>query len=462
MGVIMNRINRMMDKEQILEIAKSFLGKRFGDFQGFSYKGNKGKFGILIEEDGYQYQANSDSGPDFPEAGIELKVTPYRENKNKTLSSKERLVLNIIDYQKEHELDFFESSFWKKNKEILILFYKYIDNIEEENLMITDMLLHHFSEEDLEIIKRDRKIIIDKIKDGKADEISEADTMYLGACTKGKDSSSVRTQPFSDNLAMQRAYSLKTTYMSALVRKHIYKNEIEQLFTADQIREKSFEERITDKISKYYGFSQSRLAEMFDLNIKAKNVNESIVNRIFGEKTKLSKTEEFLKANIVVKTIRVEENRSIKESMSFPYFKYTKIIDEEWEDSELRTMLDNTKYLFVVFKKRRGEYYLSNSLFWNMPKNDIDNFAYEVWDATRSLIREGKIISGFDQKGNVKTYFPKTNFSKVMHVRPHGTNKEDMTALPYPDKLTGRTSHTKHCFWFNSKYVRYIINNSRT
>ena len=458
MGVIMNRINRMMDKEQILKIAKSFIGKRFGDFQGFSYKGNKGKFGILIEEDGFQYQANTDSGPDFPEAGIELKVTPYRENQNKTLSSKERLVLNIIDYQKEHELDFFESSFWRKNKEILILFYKYIDNVEEEDLMITDMLLHHFTEEDLEIIKRDREIIIDKIKVGKAEEISEADTMYLAACTKGKDSSSVRTQPFSDVMAKQRAYSLKTTYMSAIVRKHIFKQDVEQLFSANQIKEKHFEDIIIDTISEYYGYSQRKLASMFELNISAKNINESIVNRIFGEKTKLSKTEEFLKANIVVKTIRVEENGSIKESMSFPYFKYTEIIEENWEDSALRTMLDNTKYLFVIFKKKNGEYKLSRAMFWNMPKSVIDDSAYKIWQATIDLIKEGRIIKGFDTKGNVKTYFPKSNFNGVMHVRPHGTNKEDITPLPYKDQLTGRKSHTKHCFWFNSGYIKCIIN----
>src|SRR5699024_9892177 len=40
-------------------------------------------------------------------------------------------------------------------------------------------------EKDMEIIKSDYKIIINKIKAGKAHELSEADTMYLDAATKG-------------------------------------------------------------------------------------------------------------------------------------------------------------------------------------------------------------------------------------------------------------------------------------
>lgn len=39
--------------------------------------------------------------------------------------------------------------------------------------------------EDLKQIEEDWNLIIKKIRDGKAHEISEADTMYLGACTKG-------------------------------------------------------------------------------------------------------------------------------------------------------------------------------------------------------------------------------------------------------------------------------------
>ena len=44
-----------------------------------------------------------DWGNEFIDAGIELKVTPYKRIQNNLLSAKERLVLNIIDYNTEYK-----------------------------------------------------------------------------------------------------------------------------------------------------------------------------------------------------------------------------------------------------------------------------------------------------------------------------------------------------------------------
>ena len=48
-------------------------------------KHKKGSLGQLIEECFFHYSCNSDARADFPEAGVELKVTPYKINKNGTL-----------------------------------------------------------------------------------------------------------------------------------------------------------------------------------------------------------------------------------------------------------------------------------------------------------------------------------------------------------------------------------------
>ena len=61
----------------------------------------------------------------------------------------------------------------------------------------------------------------DKNKNGKAEEISEGDTNYLGACTKGANANSLREQPFSDVKAMQRAFCLKNSYMSYILNHYI-------------------------------------------------------------------------------------------------------------------------------------------------------------------------------------------------------------------------------------------------
>ena len=57
-------------------------------------------------------------------------------------------------------------------------------------------------------------------------KLSEGDTVYLGAASKGSNKYSVRDQPFSDIKAMQRAFSLKQSYMTALVRKYIKKKSL--------------------------------------------------------------------------------------------------------------------------------------------------------------------------------------------------------------------------------------------
>ena len=71
----------------------------------------------------FDYEPNSDAEPDFKEAGLELKCSPLKTLKNGDFRSKERLVLNIINYLEVHEEDFESSSFWKKNAHLLLVFY---------------------------------------------------------------------------------------------------------------------------------------------------------------------------------------------------------------------------------------------------------------------------------------------------------------------------------------------------
>ncbi|MCF0155356.1 MAG: restriction endonuclease, partial [Veillonella sp.] len=115
--------------DEILERAHVAEGKTFGDFdinQRLASKGNKGGLGQIIEEGLFGYEINSKSEADFAEAGVELKVTPVKivgKANSEKLSAKERLVLNIIDYMTEYDKAFYESSFWKKNEKILLMFY---------------------------------------------------------------------------------------------------------------------------------------------------------------------------------------------------------------------------------------------------------------------------------------------------------------------------------------------------
>ena len=199
-------------EEELIYKARQAEGKTFGEIDKSGRIENeraKGHLGQIIEESFFGYEVNSKSEADFAELGIELKVTPVKRNKNKTLSAKERLVLNIINYQAEVDFSFTESSFWRKNKEILMMFYEWVPELKRADYRILKSYLHKFPEEDLEIIKQDWNLIVDKIKAGLAHELSEADTNYLAASTKGANKNSLRSQPFSSQLSDAKSLFIK-------------------------------------------------------------------------------------------------------------------------------------------------------------------------------------------------------------------------------------------------------------
>lgn len=453
---------RLYNRQEIELISKSAIGKSVNDILNEEIvtvedkDANKGGLGQLIEKYLFGMDNNSDSEPDFMPAGIELKVTPYKKIKGDKLSAKERLVLNIIDYMTEYKNTFRSSHFWYKNNKIQLLWYLWEANKDKKDLIIThEKLLELEKNEDLKQIEEDWNFIINKIREGKAHEISEADTMYLGACSKGANALSTREQPFSDIPAMQRAFCFKNSYMTQLVRKYIgdYSN-VEKILKGTN---DTFNEFVLNIIAKYKGKSQNELMNEFNIDTKAKNVNSMLISRMFNVKSKLSETEEFQKAKIIPKTIRIEENGRIKESISFPYFKYTEIVNQDWETSDLREELETTKYMFFIFKMENGEYIFKGIKLWNMPEIDIETSVMEMWKKTYNTIKTGNIVKSIEN-GIRKTNFVGMSENNVCHVRPHGRNASDVCKLPVADRLTGATEYTKHCFWINNNYIRKIFN----
>lgn len=452
---------RLYNRQEIELISKSAIGKSVNDILNEEVitiedkEANKGGLGQLVEKYLFGMDNNSDSEPDFMPAGIELKVTPYKKIKGGKLSAKERLVLNIIDYMNEYKNEFKSSHFWYKNNKIQLLWYLWETNKDKKDLIITNEELFELEKnEDLKQIEEDWKFITQKIKDGKAHEISEADTMYLGACSKGANASSTRKQPFNDIPAMQRAFCFKNSYMTQLVRKYIgdYSN-VEKILKGTT---NTFNEFVNDIINKYKDKTQQELMNEFSIESNAKNINNMLISRMFNVKSKLSETEEFQKAKIIPKTIRIEENGRIKESISFPYFKYTDIINQDWETSDLREELETTKYMFFIFKKSGNDYIFKGIKLWNMPEFDIETSVMEMWKSTYNTIKSGNIIKSITN-GIRKTNFVGMSENNVCHVRPHGRDSRDVCKLPVADKLTGVNEYTKHCFWINNTYIKEIF-----
>ena len=427
------------------------------EIEDHGYKG-KGNFGQLVEKFYFGYEPNSKAEADFVEVGMELKTSPLKILKNKEIRSKERLVLNIINYLEVHKENFEESSFWKKNAHLLLIFY-----LHDKDKNLLDYLIKlvddwKYPNQDLLIIKKDWESINQKIKDGKAHELSEGDTFYLGACTKGSTAlKSLRDQPFNEVKAKQRAYSLKQGYVNHIIANIAQEEQAVygKILTQETIFEHlpSIEEIVISKFEPYYGKTSIEIEEHFnlELNRKAKSYFANLTKAILGIGLN-KKIEEFEKADIQVKTIRIKENNLPKEDISFPTFKYQELVKEEWEESEFKHILEQ-KFFFVFYQFEGEKLVLKKVKFWNMPYSDILK-AKEVWDKTIETIKEGKIVKEITEKGIRKTYFPKKTENKVSHVRPHARDKNDCYPLPITDKLTKANEYTKHCFWLNASYVK--------
>ncbi len=423
---------------------------------------NKGGVGQIIESLLFGIDNNSESEPDFMPAHIELKVTPYKQIRGGKLSAKERLVLNIINYEEEYKNTFDSSHFYFKNKTIQLMWYLWEPDKDSKDYKITHQMIMELDDNpDLDQIKKDWQLIVDKIKAGKAHELSEADTMYLGACTKGADSKSLRTQPNSSIKAMQRAFCFKNSYMTQLVRKYIgdYSN-VEKLLADTKL---SFDDYIKNITNKYIGMTDKELMSVFEIKSKSKDIYSRIVNHMFNVKRGLDRTDEFTKANIISKTIRVEENGSIRENISFPAFSFKELINQTWEESELKEQLETTKYMFFIFRKKGKNYVFDGYKLWNMSQIVIDNEIKKFWLDTVNTIKDG--VKFVVKNNEVENNLPSTKHNGIMHVRPHankaayklndgfikGDIERDADQLPNGEWMT------KQAFWFNRNYIEQIV-----
>lgn len=455
-------------KDSILRYARLLLGKSLRSLypDALPVQAGKGGLGNAVEKYHFRYEPNSKSEADFAEAGIELKCTPLKQNPDGSMLSKERLVLNVIDYVSEAEKTFGTSSFWKKNALLLLMFYLNEQNIHCLDFLFKIVRLWKFPESDLKIIRDDWKIIHDKILAGKAEEISEGDTLYLGACTKGsRAGAEMRVQPYSEVKAPQRAYSIKSKYIntiilesfshpemcSGLVLSEKERNRIRKIQSDSEsaVRDVSeyqenetFEQFIERKFSHYYGKSISEIEKELNVDVgQSKSMAYNVCRHILGVKAK--RIAEFEKADVQIKTIRLEPNGNLKESMSFPNIDYKGIVKEdEWESSALYEMFTK-RFLFVIFRKSAlkndKNVVLERIAFWTMPVKDLQ-YAKILWTDTARKVTLGNY-----------EHFMKTSDNPVCHIRPKAQNAADTTegAQGYQVK--------KMCYWLNRTYVLKLL-----
>ena len=321
-------------------------------------------------------------------------------------------------------------------------------------------------------MKADYEKIVGKIKAGQAHDLSEGDTMYLGACTKGKNNRDVREQPFSDIPARRRAFSLKPAYMRTLLDQIVqsggnalcnYQQKSEkqpELVAQELLQQKTFEEIILERFAPFIGKDYVEIANALSLPLTtAKHKYAILANAIASnlQMSKIDDSEEFKKSGIRLKTARVNASGIPEEAMSFQNIDWIELFENgKWEDSVLYQLF-TSRFLFVTFKKVTGtitislsqktknedRYILDKVFFWTMPSKDLQS-AFQYWVHLRRLVIHNKLD---------KSNYWKEKDDKNFHVRPKGTKESyrNMALTPYDTKVD------KQCYWFNKSYLKSLI-----
>ncbi len=408
----------------------------------------KGDFGNLLETAYFKIKNNNESRPDIPESGIEIKSGQVKLVRDSREVIKERLKISMIDYMGGFDKDSLtESKLWPKLERLLLLLFRK-DGLSiriDETCVYSDLL--SWSQNDIKQMSSDWLHIKNKVVNGKANELSEGHTWYLGACTAGANSTKLRDAPMGIK-AKVRAFSLKPSYLN-------YKLGYTQTAKGPKIIlepsvGQTLDEYILSNMCTYFdkpldyvasSIGRAELSNSFAKNMRSK-VARALLEEIAGKHTSdiSSDFEQFRKAGVIEKAVALEQNGRLKESISFPAFKWKELVnEEEWEDSELYTLL-TTKFFFTVYKKTSTTMpILIGCFFWTMPLKDLDSMKM-LWLDTKHKIRTG----------DYDDFIKKTEHA-VGHVRPHARDISDTYPTPQG------TAQTKKSFWLNNDYVRDVI-----
>lgn len=474
-------VNDILDRTSPMSIfnySRHLIGKSlrslFGNEAIEQKRNGKGGLGQMVESLFFDYAINSNREADFSEAHVELKCTPLLKSKtDDSYRIKERLVCTMIDYFEIVNTSFEDSHLFSKCQLMLLLFYLHVKGNAIYDYEFLFRILWQIPEKDLILIKKDYQTIADKVKRGEAHLLSEGDTIYLGACRKGQKGDSPQAQPNSDIKANKRAFSLKPAYMRYILShvtdsgKNHFTNYKEaekptfELVSSAELHGSSFEDVILKRFDPFIGKNFVQICEMLGIeSYQAKNKYADIGALIASnsKNKRLSRSEEFIKSGIVMKTVRLQKNGMPKESMSFKNIDYCEIFDNDnWFESETYEIFTN-RFLFVVFKPIPGEeitfhnnkterfvteqsYILDSVFFWTMPTEDLET-AKEYWENIREAVLTNNIKPGA---------FWSIGDHRKFHVRPKARLKSDKAVNPHGGLCD------KFCYWFNADFVKQII-----
>ena len=255
--------------------------------------------------------------------------------------------------------------------------------------------------------------------------------------------------------------------MTFLINNRIFNHhEQESVLATLKGTKKTFTQLIVEKIMSYKGYAEKDLYQLFEVNQRAKGKNSLLIRKMIGLTGDINQTQEFQKANMNLRVIRVDKNNLPKEDSPFKNYQFCELVENnDWEESHVYKEICNKRFMFVIFKESEdGEYLLDNVKFWGFPDRLIDE-AKRVWEETRTLIRDGIQLT-ITNKG-VSTNFPQSQSNPYIFTKIHATNTYyeiekgqfiGKGKLSDTDILPDGRRITKHSFWMPKKFIQEVLN----
>ena len=439
---------RLLDGKSLLEL--------YGDKAKINY-GGKGGLGNKIEEIHYKLNNNNISAPDVANLGVEIKTNPLYQKLDNALVPKERVVLGMIDFTTLTNEDFESSSYIRKNRLILFNMYLYVREKKDYDYKFVLNDIIRLTNDDLNVIKKDWEFIREKTRRLDADNLSQSDTDYLIAVTKGGKNQKRISYLGGKAKAKRRAFAYKESFIKHLISNYKF-NDSKGYFEHKTRTERSFkllekrhngniEKAILEKFSKFINMSDIEIAKYYNYQEVFKSrkdkarwhYNTSLI--LTGERKKnlSNHITEFSKSGLTVKTVRINEELIPLEEVSFRTQDYTITKDSNWEESSLYEEMSR-KFLWVVYKKNiENEFHLYKIIFWVMPKKDFMFLKGKWLDYKKAILK----------KDFKPSYFMNDDSFYYLKIKDKKGGR---------NKRVGNANLTSLGHWFRKSYVQNILN----
>ncbi|MBD8590403.1 DNA mismatch repair protein MutH [Peribacillus simplex] len=338
-------------EEHLMNYTRGIIGKSFKEIDKkriLQGKNNdKGRLGKVVETGFYGYELNNRCEADFDELGIELKVSGFNKLQDGSWSAKERISLSMINYKKIIHEEFEFSKLISKNRKLLIIWYEYVKGVPYEDFVIRDFQLYDMSIDE-PIIRNDFYLIKQMVEDGIAHELSEGDSVILGAATKGQKGQTTK-QPNSPIPAPTRAFSLKNSFFRGVLRDHV-QGILRHKKSIDFVTPEGF---VWEKLKHYKGMSQMNILNHFIKRDEAKgipkNVSKMVSDRVVGKDNKLPEEHEvFSKSNFLIKNIPIKENNTPLEKATFSTLQISDFTSP-WEESDWKCFFEEVTFIYIAY-----------------------------------------------------------------------------------------------------------------